>query len=280
MIESGVGVHVRPVALVPLVSTQQQQKRGDVDMMSNAVLQAYLQRIGLAVVGTAPVLDEPLLRRIAGAQLARIPFENFDIHSRVPVQVEPAVIENKLITRGRGGICYELNGLLARALRTLGFGAHLVGAAVRTPDGLGLPLGHVAIVAGIDKSQWLVDVGFGGDAIVHALGESVGDGWDVRFPSGSAYRTEGVPRPLADFEAMAWWHSTSPRARFTGGIVCSVTEDGVRKTLSCSAGEKYRLATTWGSQRTVRALHDDEALEVLAREYGIRVSELPRPVGF
>lgn len=248
--------------------------------MPPAVLESYLRRIGLSSTDLTPELNESLLRKVAAAQLARVPFENLDIHRGSPVEVSVAAIEDKLLGRGRGGICYELNGLLARALRTLGFDTHLVGAGVHTPDGLGLPLGHVAIVATAAAGRWLVDVGFGGDAIVAPIDDNVADCRDVSFPSGTSYRTDGVARPLADFAAMAWWHSTSPQARFTSGIVCTLTSGSVRKTLSCKGGEPYRLTIVDGSLRTAEECDDIEALAVLAREFGVVLPELPRPGRF
>jgi N-hydroxyarylamine O-acetyltransferase len=254
--------------------------RRESDVMPDSVMQSYLRRVGLPDDNLTSPVDASLLRRIADAQLARIPFENLDIHRKRPVEVSVAAIEEKLLGRERGGICYELNGLLARALRTLGFDAQLVGASVVTPNGPGLPLGHVAIVVGFAGETWLVDVGFGGDAIVHQIDAGAVAGWDVRFPSGAAYLTDAAPRPLSDFEAMAWWHSTSPLARFTSGIVCSLTAGSVRKTLSCRPDEQYQLAVTDGALRSARDLDDDEALAVLAAEFGIRLPELPRPIRF
>ncbi len=271
---------MRSAPQTPALAPQMRTTRRDADVMSSAEIHEYLRRIALPSDSLTGPVDASLLRRIADAQLSRIPFENLDIHRNRPVDVSVAAIGEKLLRRERGGICYELNGLLARALRTVGFDAQLVGAAVVTPNGPGLPLGHVAIVVGFAGETWLVDVGFGGDSIVHPVDAYAVAGWDVRFPSGASYLTDATTRPLADFAAMAWWHSTSPLARFTGGIVCSLTEGSVRKTLSCKPGEQYQLAVTDRAVRSTRDLDGDDALAVLAAEFGIRLSELPRPARF
>ncbi|MCE4265401.1 arylamine N-acetyltransferase family protein [Rhodococcus globerulus] len=276
----GVEAVLRSTPQTPSVAPQMRHMRRDADVMSSAEMHSYLRRVALPDDSLTSPVDASLLRRIADAQLSRIPFENLDIHRKRPVEVSVVAIEEKLLRRERGGICYELNGLLARALRTVGFDAQLVGAAVVTPNGPGLPLGHVAIVVGFAGETWLVDVGFGGDAIVHQVDAGAVAGWDVRFPSGASYLTDATTRPLADFAAMAWWHSTSPLARFTSGIVCSLTEGSVRKTLSCRPDEQYQLAVTDGALRSARDLDGDEALAVLAAEFGIRLPELPRPARF
>ncbi|MGC0363548.1 N-hydroxyarylamine O-acetyltransferase [Rhodococcus sp. 27YEA15] len=247
--------------------------RDDESVMSTAVFSQYLDRIGLPGVTRTIRPDLQLLETIVTAQLAAIPFENFDIHLGRPVDVTVEVIEEKLVRQRRGGICYELNGLLARALRTVGFDAQLTGASVLADGVPGPPLGHVAVVVDLDGEYRLADAGFGGDAVSASMSD-LGP-VDVLFPGGTAYRTEGSVRPLADFAAMAWWHSTSPLARFTRTIVCSVTARGVRHTLSCSPGHGYRLGQTNGAVRRTRELEDSEVRSVLVRDFGIELPEVP-----
>ncbi len=243
-------------------------------------LHSYLRRIGLeAAIADGPA-DVGLLRTVVAAQIASVPFENLDIHRGIPVDIEPAALVDKLVGRRRGGICYEVNGLLTLALRGLGFDAHLVGAEVLTDAGYGPPLGHVVLVVRIDGHPWLVDAGFGGEALVEEATDGdpgAGTAYDVRFESGSAYRTDGVLRPLADFVAMAHWHSTSPGSRFTRGIVCSVTRSDGRYTLSCAPGGDYRLTITGENGREARELDDADVVEVLRREFGVALADPPRP---
>ena len=132
---------------------------------------AYLARIGigerpslLADHDTAE-LEVAAVDSLACAQHRAIPFENLDIHRGLVVDVSPGAIVDKLITGRRGGICYELNGVLLLALRELGVQAQPIGAQVRTEAGLGLPLGHMAIVVGSGSARHLVDVGFGGEMV-------------------------------------------------------------------------------------------------------------------
>ena len=78
----------------------------------------YLQRIGY---GGA---REPTLETLRGLHLRHlesVPFENLDVQSRRPIILDEAAFFEKIVRGRRGGFCYELNGLFAACLRTLGF---------------------------------------------------------------------------------------------------------------------------------------------------------------
>ena len=77
-------------------------------------LQAYLDRIGL------DARTDPGLAEVHRAHATGIAFENFDPFSGTPVSLEPADLEDKIVTRGRGGYCFEHNLLLRAALESLG----------------------------------------------------------------------------------------------------------------------------------------------------------------
>ena len=66
-------------------------------------LQAYLDRIGLG--GRA----DPGLVEVHRAHATGISFENFDPFSGTPVSLELVDLEDKIVTRGRGGYCFEHN---------------------------------------------------------------------------------------------------------------------------------------------------------------------------
>lgn len=50
-----------------------------------------------------------------------MPYENLDIMRDIPLSLEIEDIYEKIVIRGRGGYCFELNGLYAWLLRELGF---------------------------------------------------------------------------------------------------------------------------------------------------------------
>lgn len=50
-----------------------------------------------------------------------IAYENLDILENKPLSLTPDALFDKIVTRGRGGYCFELNGLLTYMFREMGF---------------------------------------------------------------------------------------------------------------------------------------------------------------
>ncbi|MEP9414845.1 arylamine N-acetyltransferase [Gordonia sp. VNQ95] len=235
-------------------------------------LPAYLDRIGI----DAPTSrGAELVAQVAAAQHARVPFENLDIHRGIPVESEESAIVARLVDGRRGGICYELNGLLAMALRALGLQARVIGARVDAGGQPGPPLGHMAVVVTVDGATLLVDVGFGGERVCRPV--DLASERDRRVDVGSAaYVLESHPRPLADFEAMAWWHSTSPRSRFTRSLICTLPDGDGRRTLTdTDVPGRFRLIITNGEHRTESILDPAAARHVCLRDFGVDLAEMP-----
>src|SRR6266540_1131840 len=95
-------------------------------------IQAYLCRIHYRG-GLAPTAA--ILRELHRAHLLTVPFENLDIHLGRPILLDQEALFDKIVTRRRGGFCYELNGLFALLLRELGFDVTLLSAGVAHADG-------------------------------------------------------------------------------------------------------------------------------------------------
>ena len=126
-------------------------------MMTADRIGAYLERLGF----TAP--PQPTiegLRRLHTAHLARVPFENLDIHLGEKILLEPEALVAKIVERRRGGFCYELNGAFSTLLQALGFDVTLLAARVHNAGVLGPPFDHMCLRVDLDE-PWLADVGFG-----------------------------------------------------------------------------------------------------------------------
>ena len=108
----------------------------------------------------APTLDA--LAELALAHLYSVPFENLDIAAGRRLSVELEAIHDKVVTRRRGGFCYELNGLFAGLLRELGYDVTLLAAEVPEPrdGGPRHDRAHLVLLVDLD-GPWLVDVGWG-----------------------------------------------------------------------------------------------------------------------
>ena len=90
-------------------------------------IDAYLARIDLSWP-LPPTLET--LTVVHRAHLRAIPYENLDVQLGRPVTIERPAIFEKIVSRHRGGWCYEMNGLLGWALGELGFRVTRVAGAV------------------------------------------------------------------------------------------------------------------------------------------------------
>jgi N-hydroxyarylamine O-acetyltransferase len=206
-------------------------------------LDAYLLRIGLV---SRP---RPGLAEVHRAHATTIPFENFDSFSGSPVSLEPTHLEDKIVTRRRGGYCFEHNLLLASALEALGMQVEPMLARVRLgPEGSPRPLGHLLLRVSDSAGTWLADVGFGGggllDPVPFELGtETDEDGWIYRLVEDGPewvlqVRQDGgwtdmygfVPEPAqrVDIEVNNWYTSTHPESSFVIGVMA-----GLRRPERC-----------------------------------------------
>ncbi|MDD3598496.1 arylamine N-acetyltransferase, partial [Sulfuricurvum sp.] len=123
----------------------------------NFNLSDYLSRIGYE--GEVRN-DTSTLTQLMQRQLRTIPFENTEVQSgRIPSLV-PEDIVKKVIVNRRGGYCYEINGVFAMALTTIGFEWYFAGArSMLYPTRR--PKTHMVLIVRIDGHDYLCDTGFG-----------------------------------------------------------------------------------------------------------------------
>lgn len=125
-------------------------------------VERYLQRIGLG--GEVPPVSRAGLERLQAAQMRAITFENIAPFLGMVPDLSPEALWQKLVLSGRGGYCFELNGLFAQALAALGFPFQPMLARVRMGASVGGPRSHHCFIVTVEEREWLVDTGFGGPA--------------------------------------------------------------------------------------------------------------------
>ena len=210
-------------------------------------LDAYLARIGLH--------GRPSIAEVHRAHLTSIPFENLDPHCGIPVSLAVEDLERKLVSRRRGGYCFEQNLLLKAALEALGAEVEMMLARVRVgaPPGVMRPRTHLALRVRDNGSEWHADVGFGLGSLLEPLpfgptGEHVQSSWRFRVVEDGPelvlqtaeegewrdlYGFLPHPVPLVDLETSNWFTSTHPRSPFVTGVIVSThADDGTRTMLS------------------------------------------------
>jgi len=187
-------------------------------------LAAYLDRIGFA---GSPEPDLATLGRIQRGHLEHIPYENLDVQLGRPVTLELRDAFAKLVTAGRGGWCYEMNGLFGAALAAIGFHVTRLAGSVRR-DLMGEVMVGNHLVLKVDLEEpWIADVGFGDGPI---------DPFPLReggFEAGGfAYRLERLEG--------GWWRFHN--SEFGGAPSFDFTEQPASPAL---LAEKCQWLQTW-----------------------------------
>jgi N-hydroxyarylamine O-acetyltransferase len=172
-------------------------------MSEDVKLSAYLERIGFAG-SIAPTLQT--LEALHALQPATIPFENLNSVLGLPVLLDQASLNHKLLTERRGGYCFEQNLMLLRVLRDLGFEArgHLAKVLWGRRDVEGLTTDHMLMTVDVGGVSYLADVGFGGLLLTAPL--KLKTGIEQETPH-STYRLTGE-EPTLRLEVKRdddWW---------------------------------------------------------------------------
>lgn len=234
----------------------------------NFVLQSYLDRIGCDIAAKA---DIDSVTRMMRCQLFTVPFENLDVQAGKVVSLVPEEIVDKILFRNRGGYCYEVNGLFAMALETLGIAYQFVAARpmfypVRRPKT------HMAIVLELDGEKWLCDLGFGSYGIRAPIRLSLVDveiGQDsdtfllrktndheyllnalVEGEWANQYAFDLSPQEWIDFVPANYLNSTHPDAVFVQKLLIvlhnqtgrKILFDNVLKVIANGHTDKYTIA--------------------------------------
>ncbi len=228
-------------------------------------LDAYLARLGLG--------GRPTVAELHRAHITAIPFENLDPMRGVPVSLDLADLERKLVAGRRGGYCFEHNLLFAAALRALGVPAEPMLARVGPRENPDRTLSHLFLRVRDGGASWHADVGFGSGTLSEPVPFGPGEefvqlGWRRRIVAEGdelvlqAARDDGgwrdvysfvpVPARMIDIEVNNWYVSTNPGSRFVSGLVITrQREDGSRTVLSDWSGTLRLIEQSPGAETAV-----------------------------
>jgi N-hydroxyarylamine O-acetyltransferase len=247
-------------------------------------IRAYLTRIGFE--GT-PAPDFPTLRQLQHKHLMAVPYENLDIMRNVPLSLAVEDLYEKIVNRGRGGYCFELNGLFAWLLRALGFGVVEYFARYLRDEPGTIPMRrHRVLHVTCTSGQYLADVGVGAwvprepipmilgavnelygekyklekdDLLGYVLLEWYRDGWR------QVYSFTLDPQWDVDFVAASYYCEKHPESFFrTMDMVHIFTQTG-RKSV---AAREFRHFTPEGV-RVCTPATEEEYGDILKTEFGV-----------
>ncbi|GAB2821993.1 arylamine N-acetyltransferase family protein [Ferruginibacter profundus] len=247
-------------------------------------IKQYLERIGYdgPIDSTLQVLSQ-----LQYMHLMHVPFENLDIHTNTKIDLSN--LYDKIVTRKRGGFCYELNGLFYELLKEIGYAVKMVSARVYDGKKEYSPeFDHLALIVKINKDNYLVDVGFGEfslQPILIVLNKETNDPRGIfkieanyknyilvtkKNPEGNfipEYLFSEKERQLNEFREMCNYHQTNPTSHFMQKRICSLPTKNGRITLT---GDILKI--TENKEVKEWQLNDEhEILQELWNYFGIKL---------
>ncbi len=248
-------------------------------------LKAYFGRIGY--VGD-PRADLTTLHALHRAHLLAIPYENLDVQLGRPVGLDSRAAFAKIVTRGRGGWCYEMNGLFAAVLEEIGFKVtRMAGGVMREVMGDIVLGNHLVLMVEVDEQPWIADVGFGDGSldpfVLRASAFSV-EGFRFglsrldrmwwRFqnhPQSGSRSFDFIPEPTLPgvLAAHCEWQQTAPESSFVMNLI---VQRFTGQEILQLHGRVLRSVRPDRKRERVLASADD-LVRVLSREFGLDVPE-------
>ncbi|MEU5314450.1 arylamine N-acetyltransferase [Streptomyces sp. NPDC021562] len=136
-------------------------------------LDHYLAALGHTGPAPAPTLET--LRLLHKRHLMSVPFDNQLNEARGTaiwdgVDIDVDAVYKEVVVGGRGGVCYELNGLFRALLTRLGYEVVVLSAGVRGPDGsYGPDMEHLFNGVRVDGEWYIADVGYSGPSLIEPV---------------------------------------------------------------------------------------------------------------
>ena len=250
-------------------------------------LRDYFARIGWSGA-TAPTLDT--LGALLRAHNHTVPFENLDVQlgNTLTTRVEDAY--DKIVYAGRGGWCYEQNGLFGWALSQIGFDVQRIAASVmRASRGPISHANHLSLLVGLphDDTRWLVDVGFGGSLLhpirlqegthyhppftvgLRQLDDDCWQFWESLGDGEFSFDFDHVPADERAMSDRCHYLQTSPESGFVQNFVCQLRRPDSHIVLR---GRVFSMVTSNGKRKRVLD-SADELIATLSDEFKLIAPE-------
>ena len=246
---------------------------------------AYLRRIGF---NSTPEINFETLHALQRLHLQTVPYENLDIIRNIPLSLDVNDVYDKIVTRKRGGYCFELNGLFAWLLRSLGFKTTEYLSRFLANDPVVPIRCHRVISVSLDGRDYLCDVGVGRvvprmpiPIIVGTLNEQNGETYKLVEDDFLGYvlcdwkhdtwrRIYAFTKEQqidADFEMASYYCEKHPDSIFRIADKVHIFTENGRKSV---AGREVRIFTPEGVQE-INPSTEAEYEELLQIHFGIKL---------
>ncbi|KAK4643817.1 hypothetical protein QC761_404860 [Podospora bellae-mahoneyi] len=271
----------------------------------------YLQHIGYTQDVNQHFAEDPLglLTRIQILHMARVPFESLSLHYSKyrTLSLNPEDLFVKIVNRGRGGYCMEVNAFFAAVLRSLGFTLFSTGGRVRGDAGY-KGWDHMVNIVTIDNQRYLVDVGFGTNGATRPVPLQHGHRFLTVFPTEGMLEYRGIDANTdpnqklwvycvrqkeddpwgemycfgelefipGDFEVMNMRTSSAPQSFFVQSVMCMKTrlDEGKQDPVGKVILHRDYLKQQNGNEApiTTRLLSEADRVEALKRYFDISLT--------
>lgn len=251
---------------------------------------AWLARIGYAGP-REPTLKT--LNALIAAHSMSIAYESIDILLGKPPKLDLPSLQEKMISKKRGGYCFEQNMLFRGGLRSLGY--HVTGLQARVVRGLAIdaarPMLHMVLKVDLPEGAFLADVGFGNLAPTAAirltpemeqdtphevmrlivsgdeltLQARLGHGWE------HIYRVVFLPRVDDEYEIANWFTGSHPQSPYLNNIIAALPGPNRTRLTLFNARFTVRHPSGEASRRTLD--NKDEYRNVLEKQFGLEFSD-------
>lgn len=264
--------------------------------MTQNQISAYLERIGAEGLVEVSAAN---LAKLQKAHMFAVPYENFDLWTGVPCQLDYDNLYCKIVARRRGGYCFELNGLFGRLLKDLGyeveeyFGRWLKDEPLKVPARR-----HRILKVTVEGREFIADVGVGQRTFLtplefvhdkvqnregvdyrivkNELGESVveflSDGKWIAF-----YSFDCAPQQPIDFTYVHYFCANDPASVFKNNLFVHLPNEKGRSSIATTQDPDtglmtQKLSVSMDGKSETYYLRNGEMLEAALKDFfGIEV---------
>lgn len=253
-------------------------------LSENNILQ-YLASVSL----TQPEFSITFIKQLQNAHLGNFPFSNLGVLLHENLSLDPEVLFDRVVTKRRGGYCFEQNKIFFEILNFFGFHCDIVLGRVLHNRDIDVPRTHRITRVAFAGNHYIVDVGFGplcpreplllemgkpqdqGDAVYRIIQPDQGryllqlkevDGWFTLYSFDNGIYTE------ADCLCGHHYSSTHPDAVFVNNLV--VSKKSYNNVLLLRNGEFHRIRE--GETAITKISSKAHLGEILVQEFGLNVN--------
>ena len=253
-------------------------------MLNEQNIQNYLAHISVK----QPEVSLSFINKLQNSHIRSFPFSNLGVLLHENLSLDSQVLFERVVTKQRGGYCFEHNKIFFELLKSFGFQCDIVLARVLHNRDIDVPRTHRITRVALAGSNYIVDVGFGplcsrkpllldmekpqdqGDAVYRIIQPDPGryllqkkevDGWFTLYSFDNGRYTE------ADCLCGHHYSSTHPDAVFVNNLVVSrKSYDDVRFLKN---GEFHHIRR---GETTITEITSKDNLGVILRqEFGLNL---------